>query len=481
MTAFFGVASLFLAGAGIVAGAVGARRAREFGLLSLVSLFLALGAYTPLFDLLYRVLPGFGLFRGHSKFIFFAILFAIALAAHGLDYLAGMEKGRRQRVLFAVALVPAAICALGAMFLSAADISTEGLWAVTARRMLSAGEVLLPPGSRESPAYSEEIASAAATAATRDLWWATIAFGACALGLAFSQRKKAAVYAIAALGFVEVLLFSAGNRPSFSFAAFDPGFQRDLGQRQPGDYRVLDLLLNNGGLLSGLPDLWGEDPGMLGRYGQLMGASQGMAPGSVTQNLALTRYHPLWRLLRARFAIVPDGSGFPQSVEFSGVALPRLLFFDSFELVPERDRQIERLLDPSFDPERSLLLERAPSVVPTAAVGGQTPPRWAIRQIDSDELHIEVQLDRPMLMLMTDAYASGWEVEGLPESSAGQALYRFQPGDYALRVLPLEVGDHRLRVRYRPRTLGSGLALSLASAGVCVTLLGACRRRRKKA
>ncbi|MFV1996305.1 MAG: hypothetical protein ACC661_12785, partial [Verrucomicrobiales bacterium] len=471
MTAFFGVASLFLAGAGLVAGAAGARRAREFALLCLLTFLLALGAYTPLFDLLYRLLPGFGLFRGHSKFIFFAIFFAIALAAHGLDHLANMEPGVRQRLLFGLALAPAALCALGAAVLSTADTGADGLWAAMARRMLSGGEVLLPPGSLDSPAHSAEIAAGVATAATRDLWWAAFAFGACALGLAISRRKRAVIYAVAALGFFEALFFAAGNRPSFSYATFDPGFQRDLGRRQPGDYRVLDLLRNNGGLLSGLPDLWGEDPGMLGRYGQLMGASQGVAPGSVTQNVALDRYHPLWRLLRARYAIVTDANGFPQSAEFAKAPLPRLLFFDSFELVPERDRLIGALLDPSFDPARTLLLEEAPFVLPTRRAEA-TAPRWAINEIDSDEFNLEVQLDQPMLMLMTDAYASGWEVDRLPESTAGQAQYRFQPGDYALRVLPLEAGDHRLRVRFRPRSLGSGATLSLASIGVCATLLG---------
>jgi hypothetical protein len=81
MSLFMGVAPFVLMIAGIVHGE---RRAKRFALvMTLVVLVLAWGDYTPLFHVLYDHVPGFGSFRGTTKFIFLAALFMAMLAAVG--------------------------------------------------------------------------------------------------------------------------------------------------------------------------------------------------------------------------------------------------------------------------------------------------------------------------------------------------------------------------------------------------------------
>ena len=59
-----------------------------------VTLFaLALGHYTPLFEVLYQYAPGFNRFRGWSKFIHPASLFVVMLSATGFDALLRREGG----------------------------------------------------------------------------------------------------------------------------------------------------------------------------------------------------------------------------------------------------------------------------------------------------------------------------------------------------------------------------------------------------
>src|SRR5260370_2455196 len=55
-------------------------------------LVLGLGIHTPVFGFLYGFAPGFGLFRGWSKFIFPAPLFLILVMATGADVLLGGKK-----------------------------------------------------------------------------------------------------------------------------------------------------------------------------------------------------------------------------------------------------------------------------------------------------------------------------------------------------------------------------------------------------
>lgn len=60
----------------------------------------ALGTLTPLFKLLYEILPGFRLFRGYAKILVFTSLAVAILAGRGLDRLPGVKNWNRITCLF---------------------------------------------------------------------------------------------------------------------------------------------------------------------------------------------------------------------------------------------------------------------------------------------------------------------------------------------------------------------------------------------
>ncbi len=85
MSLFIGTAPFLCA---IHAVRYGDRERRRFSLaLTVVALVLAFGYYTPLHRLLYDYVPGFGSFRGTTKFTFLASAFLAMLAGVGLDHL----------------------------------------------------------------------------------------------------------------------------------------------------------------------------------------------------------------------------------------------------------------------------------------------------------------------------------------------------------------------------------------------------------
>ncbi len=86
MTLFMGTASLVLIAVAL-ANAARRRQAWLDAAVALPLLVVALGANTPLFDLLYNFAPGFGHFRSWSKFIFPATLFLTLIIASGADAL----------------------------------------------------------------------------------------------------------------------------------------------------------------------------------------------------------------------------------------------------------------------------------------------------------------------------------------------------------------------------------------------------------
>ena len=90
------------------------RRVRFLGIfLTLTGLLLAFGAYDPLEYLLYRLIPGWDLFRVPARFLPAAVLGIALLAALGMDGIRQKAKGKRQNKWMVVAAL-----ALGGLALS---------------------------------------------------------------------------------------------------------------------------------------------------------------------------------------------------------------------------------------------------------------------------------------------------------------------------------------------------------------------------
>jgi hypothetical protein len=82
---YFGVVPLLLVGFAL-AGRAG-RRGVYLGLMALFALLVSLGPSGLVSDLLYRVIPFFGMFRSPANYSFVFVLFAALLAGHGLERL----------------------------------------------------------------------------------------------------------------------------------------------------------------------------------------------------------------------------------------------------------------------------------------------------------------------------------------------------------------------------------------------------------
>lgn len=92
--AFVGVSGLMLALLGWLLGRD--RRRHLFGLLALAGLFLAFGLFNPIYYLLYRLVPGFGLFRAPVRWLLLYHLGLSILIGYGLQAIA--EAGMADRL-----------------------------------------------------------------------------------------------------------------------------------------------------------------------------------------------------------------------------------------------------------------------------------------------------------------------------------------------------------------------------------------------
>jgi Bacterial membrane protein YfhO len=129
---------------------------------------------------------------------------------------------------------------------------------------------------------------------------------------------------------------------------------------------------------------------------------------------------------------------------------------------------LRTLLDADFDPHREIVLPSGAPARPDPAFEG----RAVITRLGTDRIALDAVLSAPGYVVLVDAYDPGWRawVDG-HETGVLRANVGF-------RAVAVEAGRHRLELRYRPRTLLAGIALTLASV-VALTAGGAAWRSRE--
>jgi hypothetical protein len=443
MSCFVGTASLPL----IALACCDSQRRRQAYLNLIVAgvlIVLALGVHTPLFEPLYDFAPGFGSFRSWSKFMFQATLFLVMTVAAGADFLL-REKRPVPRVAW-VSIVAGGVAAVLGFFLVLWPESISGMFDLVA----ASNESYLPAGVFTNLEFIRQ----GGTHAGLSLGLGGLVLMIAGAALIFRGKWPMLRWAVPALVAVEMIGFVSGLVTTSSVSDTVPDDLKQFVSAHPGDYRVLDLTQPNNGYLLGAGDLWGNNPALLRRYAEFMTFTQGHDPNSAVQYLAFTKIDPLYALLRFRYAFVPSAQGM-QVAENKTPPLSRLLLVSDWKAPGNRDAIFSALRDDSFVPAKTALLENTPEPMPqpgavgTARLVAETP----------EELTIEVDTDRPALLLVTDLYAKDWKAEALPGSV--QLSYQIMPADYILRAVPLQAGHHRLRMVYDPTSFTIGVWLSV--------------------
>jgi hypothetical protein len=135
--------------------------------------------------------------------------------------------------------------------------------------------------------------------------------------------------------------------------------------------------------------------------------------------------------------------------------LPRAFAVQSARVAAGDEAALEMLRDPAFDPAREVVLADGRPLAP----GGQVA-QAEIVAYNAEEVRLEVALDAPGYVVLTDAYYPGWvaEIDGRPAAIVRANIY--------FRAVAVGGGRHQVVFRYRPAGVRWGLAISLGALAV---------------
>jgi hypothetical protein len=424
----------------------------------LVSLLLALGVYTPLFHFLYVWVPGFDRFRSISKFIFPASLFIILLAATGFDQL---WRGKKVGKPFVAAVFAGAV-ALGLVSWWAGSAAS---WPALMNTARATGESYLFPQLYSNTEFITQSQQCAATSLG-------IAAAVCALLgiILFAARYNArALFGVIPLAVAEMLVFASNARPISDSSVIVNAEEKNFLAEHPGDYRIMNVNNPNTAMIIGAYDLWGYDATVMRRYAEFMTWTQGGDPNGAMSYVKLVQFDPLFAMLRERYVFAQQSGKF--EMEEAPVVLAHLQLISNYRVLQNRDAIFEAMRSETFDPTREVILESEPEPKPAQS---NNSGNARITATTTDSLTIEAEVERPSILLITDAYAASWRAVSLPGSA--QPHYDLLPANYVLRAVPLAAGHHLLRVEYRPVAFAIGKWISLICVVVFLAALIRCRR-----
>jgi hypothetical protein len=449
-----------------------------FGALLPVAVVLAMGNYTPVFPLLFRYVPGFGFFQAPARLMLWFAIGASTLAGIGAH---SFRLTYRKQYVLRLTVAGAAAMFGVAMAMNASGLNLGRLYAPALVRLaiwlgLAAVMLLLfgrSPGDLDLRVKASPL--------PRAIWGLLVAviIGA-DLGLAAAPLTPTIVAAMYHPSTHQIVAPAGPLRlhvdPDYQYAMF---FQRyfTFDRFGPPDITHWQELraspLPNLNAVDGIAATGNYDPLVVERWRSLMEQTR---RSDWATTLRLLRLMNVGLVLTDRRDTGLSQVGARPDLYRLPAPLPRAWLVSSAEVITDTDRLMQRLVDPTFDPRTTVLIEspvqldwRGSSGVPAEAGDilalHEGWNRRTIRFVGA----------RPAFLVVTYTHYPGWQatLDGQPIS-----ILR---ANYAFSAVPVPGGRHELVLEYRPASLTAGGVTTALALLVVVGVLATQRRSTQRA
>ena len=436
------LAVLLIAGMGIARGLLWEREIRFFLIALALCLVYALGWYTPVFRVMYDVLPGVDLFRRPADATFIIGLMIAVDTGYLVHRLLTGTASWRYFPAIEIALVVILAAAATALAIAAGELGNAAIPIATGIAFAAAGIVVIAITFRLVPAHTLPAAVLLLAFTTGDLAWNKAPDKSTGLPPSrYDALRPQTGDATVALLEKKLAETAAPDR-------------RDRVELIAIAYHWPNL-----GLARGFDHLFGQNPLRLADFARTTGVKDTVAEPA---QRPFTPLYPSYRsamadLFGVRFILtgVPveriDPTLHPGDLEEiahtadafvyeNPRALPRVVFLHDYRVV-DSEELIRSGWPAGVDPKRTLLLDHAPSHPPPGPAGGGTA---RIVDYTNTAVTVDVESDTGGFLLLTDAWQAWWraEVDGSPAP--------ILKADVLFRAVEVGPGKHRIRFTFHP-------------------------------
>lgn len=447
-----------------------------FFVLSLISLILAFGKYTPIYHVLYSYLPGISFIRYPIKYLFMTTFAVSALAGFGFDELRHNPQIRK----FAVIVMSVAASMLFAFYIISNVYSRQFF-------LFLKGKYIKDLHPMYVKALSDNIQFNIQT-----LLYASLMVGAVLLLFLLWRKNiiRGHVFSIAVIGLFCIDLLSANigiNIPSDPsvYHKITPNIKILMGQAG------IERLYYTPTLEAFNRNLYGEkfDEALIEAKDRFAGAR--LMPHNLYdafgyESIELQDHTDLYlnciryndfkdirilNMVNARFfadtkPIRISGLKLLKKSDYyygqvylykNPFALPRAYIVGGYRLAQNRKIALAMMHGKKFNPAKEIILDEKPEVA-----GGQKYKEAKILSYKPNEVIISAELKKPGFLFLSDTYYPGWRV------FVDAREHKILRANYMFRAVALDRGPHIVRFVYDPLSFKIGGIVSCAAIFILV-------------
>ncbi|NUO08719.1 MAG: YfhO family protein [Candidatus Brocadia sp.] len=461
---------------------------KTFLIMALITTILALGKFTPLFKILYAIVPGFNMFRGNSKFIFIVAFSLSVLSGFGAEYLQRgvfMEKKITRFFHITIGVIAAISVFLLIFFLFRAGYGT---WHGIIQKVCSWGDRYTTLPSLNDARFLHATFAVAARGAVKFIILSVLSLLAIGLWMNGRLRSQILVPIIMAVIFTDLWCF--GNQYMVTFDARQCFWNQEILnvlKNDPGPFRITTVghFELNQGMAHDISNIGGYDANVIKEYSEFINLSDGKPvkePRIVMEVAQLTR---LTNLLNVKYILLPAHVRLEHpaiklifhdskyALFQNTQALSRAFIVHEAKTLQGRDAIFKELSGSEFNPKKYIILEEPSRLTKGTATGNlQQEPDPTILEYTPNSVTIKASLSEDGYLILGDTFYPGWNV--YIDGKKGRVLKT----DYILRSVFLEKGDHMVKFIYEPKSFTIGMIITLTSIVILIPVSVFCIRRR---
>lgn len=462
-----------------------------FACTAVVALIIGLGDHTPIFRACYRILPGFDMFRGHSKILIMFCFSMAMLAGAGFDALVGMQLVKSRRLT--VYTLSASFCLLALLLLIHFSSAFES-WIVRMFQVATSSPArYLPVPDLTVPEHARDVIALACRSASVSV--VTLLIGV-TIFFAFKRLGSNTILKCAVVTSIclEMLLFAR----KFILPADDPSWRLTPGvtqflQKDKHPYRLLILSSRDraAGAVSHAQQISGDYPYALNRYSQFYNqVNHGQAVASMKIG-PVRKVAPVYSLLNVKYVIADSGTGDflkdhdivyddgRYAIYENPKALDRAFPVHNAKIARTDAEALKYLSEPATISGLQFILE---ADVPDEYLGtngsGSSSSTVEITEYRTDVVRMTAYMHQTGWVVLSDSFYPGWEAV-IGESTSTDIFV----ANYLFRAIRLPAGTHEITFRYTPTHSSMANVIALTAIALIVFFfgLGFLRSRRQVA
>lgn len=151
--------------------------------------------------------------------------------------------------------------------------------------------------------------------------------------------------------------------------------------------------------------------------------------------------------------------------------LPRTYIVHNWKVVSDIKDQFQSILDQSFDPSKTVIIEKEPQLEDLAAQSNNSHNEKIdiaeITKYNANSVYVRATLSKPGLLILSDTYDQNWKVY-IDCSKIPTNIY---VANHSFRAVPLKEGAHDVEFRYIPYSFHVGIVVSILTILVIAILL----------